>query len=75
MIQKVNKYNTTEIVYKKHELISSHTARRSFCTNKFLMGMPVQAIMKFSGHKTERAFMKYLKLDAEITAKKFKKYF
>lgn len=75
MIQKVNKYHTTEIVYKKHELISSHTARRSFCTNKFLLGMPVQAIMKFSGHKTERAFMKYLKLDAEITAKKFKKYF
>ena len=37
--------------------------------------MSVPAIMKFSGHKTERSFFKYLKLDAEITATKFKEYF
>ncbi|MCF8274932.1 MAG: tyrosine-type recombinase/integrase [Flavobacteriaceae bacterium] len=75
LIQKLTKKNTTNISYEKHLLVSSHTARRSFCTNKFLNGMPVPAIMKFSGHKTERSFMKYLKLDAEITALKFKEYF
>jgi len=75
LIQNVTKTKTTKIAYKKYELVSSHTARRSFCTNKFLNGMPAIAIMKFSGHKTERSFLKYLKLDAEITAAKFKEYF
>jgi site-specific recombinase XerD len=75
LIQNVTKKKTTNLSYRKFQLVSSHTARRSFCTNKFLNGMPVPAIMKFSGHKTERSFMKYLKLDAEITAMKFKEYF
>lgn len=75
VIQNITKKKTTNITYEKHNLVSSHTARRSFCTNKFLNGMPVPAIMQFSGHKTERAFMKYLKLDAEITAIKFKEFF
>lgn len=75
LIQNITKTKTTEVGYQKFELVSSHTARRSFCTNKFLNGMPVPAIMKFSGHKTERSFFKYLKLDAEITATKFKEYF
>lgn len=66
---------TIEHVYKKYELVSSHTCRRTFCTLKFLAGMPAQAIMKFSGHKTERAFLKYLKLDAELAAIKYIDYF
>jgi hypothetical protein len=37
--------------------------------------MPAQAIMKFSGHTSERNFLKYLKLDAELTAQKYKGYF
>ena len=28
-------------------------------------------IMKFSGHSSERSFLKYLKLDAEVVAKQF----
>lgn len=75
IIQHITKYKTSEITYKKYEIITSHTARRSFCTNKYLLKMSVQAIMKFSGHKTERAFMKYLKLDSEIAAEEFKEFF
>ncbi|MBK6990252.1 MAG: tyrosine-type recombinase/integrase [Bacteroidetes bacterium] len=52
-----------EVVSRKFELVSSHTCRRSFCTNHFLNGMPVTLIMAISGHKTERAFMRYLKID------------
>jgi hypothetical protein len=37
--------------------------------------MPAQAIMKFSGHKSERSFLKYLKLDAELTIRKYGAYF
>jgi hypothetical protein len=37
--------------------------------------MPAQAIMKFSGHKSERSFLKYLKLDAELTIRKYGAFF
>jgi hypothetical protein len=37
--------------------------------------MPTIAIMKFSGHTSERSFLKYLKMDAELVASKFKDYF
>lgn len=39
----------------------SHTCRRSFCTNEFLDGTPVQLIMGISGHKTEKAFRRLYK--------------
>ena len=59
---------SVEYFAKKFELVSSHTGRRSFCTNWFLKKtVPVKAIMAISGHKTEKSFMKYLKLhDEEI---------
>ena len=52
----------------KWELVSSHTARRSFCTNLYLRGVRAELIMKISGHKTQKAFMRYLKLDNETAA-------
>lgn len=54
--------------YEKWELVSSHTARRSACTNMFLRGIPTIAIMKISGHKKESTFMKYIKVTAEENA-------
>lgn len=47
----------------KYAWISSHTARRSFCTNEYLAGTPSDLIMAVSGHKTEKAFKKYIKVD------------
>lgn len=47
----------------KYMLISNHTARRSFCTNAFIEGIPVHDIMAISGHKTERIFLDYIKVD------------
>ena len=54
----------------KHQLVTSHTARRSFATNAFLADMPAIAIMKITGHKTESAFMKYIKISSEDNARK-----
>lgn len=48
--------------FKKYELITTHTARRSACTNMYLAGIPVRVIMAFSGHKTEKSFLKYIKV-------------
>ena len=56
--------------YPKHELISSHAARRSFCTNAYKDGIPTLSIMALSGHRTERAFLKYIKVSGEEHAKK-----
>ena len=75
LLVKQSKKEYYEITKAKWEMVSSHTCRRTFCTLKFLKGMPAMAIMKFSGHKSERSFMKYLKLEAEVTAKKYREYF
>lgn len=60
--------------YKKYELMSSHTCRRSFCTNQYLKGVPTVLLMKISGHKTEKAFLRYIKIDEEMAAKKIMEY-
>lgn len=73
-IEVIKKKGNTKIVstYEKFNLISSHTCRRSFCTNAYLEGIDVQLIMKISGHKTERAFKRYLKLSSLEAALKLK---
>lgn len=59
----------------KFELISSHTCRRSFCTNMYLRGLDTLMIRSISGHKTEKSFLKYIKVSqqqhAEMMAKKW----
>lgn len=47
--------------YEKWELVSSHTARRSFATNAAIAGIPLQEIMKFTGHKTVSTLLIYLR--------------
>jgi len=56
--------------FPKYELISSHTARRAFCTNAYKDNIPTLAIMAISGHKTEQAFLKYIKADGKEHAEK-----
>ena len=46
----------------KYKLIKSHTARRSFCTNKYLAGMNPYDIRLFSGHSTDKEFFKYIRI-------------
>lgn len=55
--------------YKKWELITSHSARRSFASNLYKSGFPAKSIMQITGHKTESSFMKYLKLSPDEHAK------
>ncbi|MFT7611102.1 MAG: integrase [Parvicellaceae bacterium] len=74
-IYKRSSGKTIEEFRPKYQEISTHSCRRTFCTLKFIVGMPAQAIMMFSGHKTEKSFMKYLKLDAELTATEYADYF
>lgn len=52
------------------DLVSSHTARRSFATNYYLQGFPTLDLMKITGHKTERSFLKYIRVSKLDTAKR-----
>ena len=54
--------------YLKYQLIKNHTARRSFATNMFLKGFAPILIMKFTNHKTEENFLKYIKISKEQAA-------
>ena len=56
----------------KYELLTTHTARRSFATNEYLNGTPTITIMAITGHKTEKAFLKYIKLNPTDHAKLLK---
>ena len=51
--------------FLKYELVTTHTARRSFATNAYKANVPVKYIMAVTGHKTEREFYKYIRLQPE----------
>jgi integrase len=57
-------------VLEKWKLVTVHTARRSFATNMFLLDIPSISIMKITGHKTEKAFLLYIKITQEENANK-----
>jgi hypothetical protein len=52
------------------ELVSSHTARRSFATNYYIDGFPTYDLMKIIGHKMEKSFRKYIRGSKLDSAKK-----
>jgi integrase len=56
----------TELLTKpKYQFISCHSARRSFCTNAYNSGVPLQDIMVFSGHSSEKMVLLYIKASAK----------
>ncbi len=60
---------TIHVKKQKWELLTTHTARRSFATNMYLRGIPVITIMAITGHKTEKAFLRYIKVTPDEHAK------
>jgi integrase len=52
----------------KHKFIATHTARRSFCTNAYMANVPVHHIMSISGHRTEKIFLHYVKVEKKLEA-------
>lgn len=56
--------------HPKYELITVHTARRSFATNMYLRDVPSISIMKITGHRSEKAFLKYIRITPEQNASK-----
>lgn len=48
--------------FKKHKLVTTHTARRSLATNLVLKGVSPYVIMKITGHKQLDTFETYVRL-------------
>lgn len=46
--------------FKRWQLLSTHTARRSFCSNLYLRGVDTEVIMSLSGHESEKSFRAYI---------------
>lgn len=55
--------------YKKYEMVSNHSARRTFITNLLNAGIPDNQVMQLAGIKKHATLMKYKKTKPEETAK------
>ncbi|MFR9525809.1 MAG: phage integrase SAM-like domain-containing protein [Rikenellaceae bacterium] len=67
-VEQMEEGRLVKTIVPKNELVKTHTARRSGATNMYLSGIPSIYIMKITGHKTEKEFMKYIKASEEETA-------
>jgi len=61
--------------YKKWQCVTAHTARRSFATNMYKRNFPTLMIMAITGHKTERAFLTYIKVSEDENAERMMQRF
>ncbi|RYH75541.1 integrase [Flavobacteriaceae bacterium 144Ye] len=59
--------------YEKWELVTSHICRRSFATNLYGK-VPNGVIMGVTGHRTEREFLKYIKVTPSENAKMIEQF-
>lgn len=59
-----------KIELQKWEMVTTHTARRSFATNMYKSGYPSINLMKITGHRTEKAFLLYIKVTPEDSAQR-----
>ena len=73
-ISKVKGGKDIEISIERWKMIVTKTGRRSFATNAYERGTPVMAIMAITGHKTEKAFMAYIKTSKRKQAEIFRGY-
>lgn len=49
-------------VFPKHQLVSAHTGRKTFCTLSLERGASVETVMKWSGHESYASFKRYVNL-------------
>ena len=61
--------------YKKYECVTAHTARRTFATNMYKRDFPTLMIMAITGHKTEKAFLTYIKVSEDENARRMMERF
>lgn len=74
LVERIEGFRRIKKIYKKYELVSSHTARRSGATNMYLAGITPFRIMLITGHKTESAFYRYIRIQKEENARELQSH-
>ena len=57
----------------KYDLITSHTARKTFTTLSLLMGVPERVVRTITGHKKEENFKRYVNFTREYEKQQMEK--
>jgi integrase len=52
-------------IYRKFEVISAHTGRKTFATLSLEKGIPAETVMKITGHADYKSFQRYVKVTEE----------
>ena len=63
-----------DVVRPKHELVGTHTGRRTFICNALGMGIPPQVVMKWTGHSGYKAMSPYIDVADNMKAEQMKKF-
>lgn len=58
-----------EKIYPLHEVVSSHTGRKTFISMMLARGVPIQDVMNMSGHQDYRSMRPYIQVDKTKMAK------
>lgn len=62
-----------DVVLPKYELIRTHAGRRSFICNALAAGIPVNVVMKWTGHSDYKVMKPYIDVADSIKAKEMSK--
>jgi integrase len=65
----------TEKSKSKHELLTTHVARKTFITNALDRGMPSEVIMDITGHGSHKVFKRYYKIIDDQRKREMEKAF
>jgi integrase len=65
----------TENTKAKHEVLTTHVARKTFITNALDRGMPSEVIMDITGHGSHKVFKRYYKIIDEQRKREMDKAF
>jgi integrase len=52
--------------YNKYDLVTTHTARRTFVTLSLEKGMRIETLMEITGHKDYKTLKKYIKITNQV---------
>ena len=63
-----------EVILPKYELITFHASRRTFITHAVRLGIPVEVVMKFSGHHSPEMLKPYTEIVDELKKKEMAKF-
>ncbi|WP_070807508.1 MULTISPECIES: site-specific integrase [Porphyromonadaceae] len=74
IIEETRKNQKVQKILEKWQLVTAHTARRSFATNAYLAHVPTLAIMKITGHSSEKVFLRYIRITQEDNARQLQEH-